>query len=186
MGEQQPLNESSWKLLAQGAEARVFLAENIIPGDEFSIVKERFEKKYRHAELDAKLSKQRFNGEVRAMVKAAKAGVDIPRVDFVDRAKKLIVMEYVRGQTMKMYFDDPRVSRENKLKFARCMGSTVAKLHDAGLVHGDLTTSNMMIRDSAVEHLTMIDFGLAFSTKSAEDMGVDLYVLNVRLSAFLY
>jgi len=163
-----------WTLLAQGAEARVYLAPGVVPGDALSIVKERFEKKYRHPELDSKLTKQRFNGEVRAMVKAARAGVDIPRLDFVDRNLKRIVMEYVHGRTMKAFFDDPIVERTEKLRLARLMGSTVAKLHEAGLIHGDLTTSNMLIRQNATNELTVIDFGLAFFSKSAEDMGVDL------------
>jgi TP53 regulating kinase-like protein len=169
-----PSYPTTWRLLAQGAEARVFLAENVFPGDEFSIVKERFEKKYRHKDLDTKLSRQRFNGEVRAMVKAAKSGVDVPRLDFVDKNSKRLVMEYVRGRTMKAFFDDSQILKARKLSFARAMGTAVAKLHNAGLVHGDLTTSNIMIRNENEETLTVIDFGLAFSTKSPEDMGVDL------------
>jgi Kae1-associated kinase Bud32 len=85
-------------------------------------------------------------------------------------------MEYVRGRTLKLVFDDAELPSATKLAYASKLGATVGMLHDAGLAHGDLTTSNVMVRDAASDRLTVIDFGLAFSTKSSEDMGVDLYV----------
>jgi TP53 regulating kinase and related kinases len=60
------------------------------------------------------------------------------------------------------------------------IGAAVARLHDGGLVHGDLTTSNMMIRDSD-EQLVLLDFGLSYFSKLPEDKGVDLYVMERAL-----
>ena len=51
-------------------------------------------------------------------------------------------------------------------------------MHEAKIVHGDLTTSNMLLRNSQPNHLVMIDFGLSYTTSLAEDMAVDLYVLE--------
>ncbi len=62
----------------------MYLAANVVPSAR-AIVKERFAKRYRHPALDAKLSKQRFLGEVRSMVKAAKSGIDVPGLYFVDK-----------------------------------------------------------------------------------------------------
>ena len=162
-----------WKLLAQGAEAKISLAPNLI-NDEFSVVKDRVVKKYRLSELENKISKQRFNAEVRAMIRASKAGVDVARLDMVDKKNKRLVMEFIRGRTTKMLFDDQSLSEEEKQQIAKLIGNIVAKLHNAGLIHGDLTTSNLMQRDGVHDSLTVIDFGLAYSSKSLEDMGVDL------------
>ena len=60
------------------------------------------------------------------------------------------------------------------------VGAAVAALHDGGLVHGDLTTSNLILRDGD-DSLVVIDFGLATHSTSAEDRGVDLYVLERAL-----
>ena len=60
---------------------------------------------------------------------------------------------------------------------AQKMGEAIAKMHDANIMHGDLTTSNMMIR-SGSESLVMIDFGLSFISAMSEDRAVDLYVLE--------
>ncbi len=64
---------------------------------------------------------------------------------------------------------------------ARAIGSAIGKMHDAGVVHGDLTTSNIMIKESAPEPgflIALIDFGLALMQPSIEDKAVDLYVLE--------
>lgn len=186
--EEKLLRQEGWTLLAQGAEARVFLAPGLVEGHEFSVVKERFTKSYRHPDLDAKLTNRRFKGEVRGMEKALKVGVDAPRIDLADKPSKRLVMEFVQGRTVKEILLDEHVSEERKECLALLIGKTVAQLHNAGLVHGDLTTSNLLVRtsqeagggggDGGVERLTVIDFGLSFSTKSVEDMGVDLYVTS--------
>jgi TP53 regulating kinase-like protein len=59
------------------------------------------------------------------------------------------------------------------------MGSILAKLHSNGVVHGDLTTSNMMIQENGA--LVLIDFGLAHISSNPEDLAVDLYVLERAL-----
>jgi len=64
------------------------------------------------------------------------------------------------------------------------VGSEIAKMHKADIIHGDLTTSNMMIRHpfaaKGPSHtkLVLIDFGLAHTSSLVEDKAVDLYVLE--------
>ncbi|KAJ4460404.1 putative TP53-regulating kinase [Paratrimastix pyriformis] len=72
--------------------------------------------------------------------------------------------------------------KERMDEAARKIGGTIARLHNAGICHGDLTTSNMMFRDDSAD-LVLIDFGLAFMSSSAEDKAVDLYVLERALLA---
>lgn len=76
------------------------------------------------------------------------------------------------------------------------VGVAIGKLHKVGIVHGDLTTSNMMLRpsdttreshdapslagenDSLRGDVVLIDFGLASTSSADEDRAVDLYVLE--------
>lgn len=55
------------------------------------------------------------------------------------------------------------------------MGQMILRLHNVNIIHGDLTTSNMMISN---DKLYLIDFGLAYTKPNAEDKAVDLYVLE--------
>ncbi|CAM9694573.1 unnamed protein product [Choristocarpus tenellus] len=113
------------------------------------------------------------------MVKAKKAGVETPCLFMVDSANTKIIMERVDGITVKQFLRermeaDPDVA----LKLAGDIGRAIAKMHDAQVVHGDLTTSNFMVRSGPLRRLVAIDFGLASSQPLPEDKAVDLYVLE--------
>ena len=141
------------------------------------ILKERFHKRYRHPTLDSKLTSQRLRQEVRSMLRSRKLGVPTPAVYNVDADTSTIYMELVNGQSLKAALnstvDD---DLNNQLELVRTMGRLVARLHDGNLVHGDLTTSNVMVVTDT--NLVFIDFGLSFFSTVAEDKAVDLYVLE--------
>lgn len=167
-------------LLKQGAEARVF--ESNFVGRR-CIVKERFSKKYRHPSLDSKLTSKRLNAEARCMTKARRLGVATPVLYGVDPVLHTLTFEYVDGPSVKdafLEFGSHGVVEERLDDIAAQIGDAIGKLHDGGLVHGDLTTSNMLIR-SSTNQLVLIDFGLSFTSTLPEDKAVDLYVLERAL-----
>ncbi|XP_057517525.1 uncharacterized protein LOC130798519 [Amaranthus tricolor] len=167
-------------LLKQGAEARVF--ESTFVGRR-SIVKERFSKKYRHPALDSKLTLKRLNAEARCMTKARKLGVSTPVLFAVDPMLHTLTFEYVEGPMVKeifLGFGTNGIVEERLQEIATQIGDSIAKLHDGGLIHGDLTTSNMLI-NKETNQLVLIDFGLSFISTLPEDKAVDLYVLERAL-----
>lgn len=94
----------------------------------------------------------------------------------------MIFYQYVEGKALREVFDDSTVSWEIKLELSSQLGSTIAVLHNGGIVHGDLTTSNVILRLSN-KRLVLIDFGLAKFTPNSEDKAVDLYVLERAFSS---
>ena len=96
-------------------------------------------------------------------------------------------MEFLDGPTLKQYLNSgPYLNKTDELCIASQIGDTVGKLHNAGLVHGDLTTSNIVVLNHKEEEeleLVLIDFGLAKSTFSVEEQAVDLYVLERALES---
>ncbi|KAG5514486.1 hypothetical protein RHGRI_035780 [Rhododendron griersonianum] len=172
--------DGSLVLLKQGAEARVF--ESTFVGRR-SIVKERFSKKYRHPTLDSKLTIKRLNAEARCTTKARRLGVCTPVLYAVDPILHTLTFEYVEGPSVKDVFLDfgsNGVVGERMDDIVVQIGDAIGKLHDGGLIHGDLTTSNMLIRDNT-NQLVLIDFGLSFTSTLPEDKAVDLYVLERAL-----
>ncbi|KVI03915.1 EKC/KEOPS complex subunit TP53RK [Cynara cardunculus var. scolymus] len=167
-------------LIKQGAEARVF--ESTFAGRK-SVVKERFSKKYRHPTLDSKLTLKRLNAEARCMTKARRLGVSTPVLYAVDPVSHTLTFEYVEGPSIKdifLEFGLQGVVEERMDDIALQIGDTIGKLHDGGVIHGDLTTSNMLWR-SGSNQLVLIDFGLSFVSTLPEDKAVDLYVLERAL-----
>lgn len=172
--------QSSLALIKQGAEARVF--ESTFVGRR-SIIKERFSKKYRHPSLDSKLTLKRLNAEARCMTKARRLGVSTPVLYAVDPVLHSLTFEYVEGPSVKeifLDFGEKGIIEERMDDMAKQIGDAIGKLHDGGLVHGDLTSSNMLVQ-SGTNQLVLIDFGLSFTSTLPEDKAVDLYVLERAL-----
>ncbi|XP_027164411.1 EKC/KEOPS complex subunit TP53RK [Coffea eugenioides] len=172
--------QSSLVLIKQGAEARVF--ESTFVGRR-SIIKERFSKKYRHPSLDSKLTLKRLNAEARCMTKARRLGVSTPVLYAVDPMLHSLTFEYVEGPSVKeifLDFGEQGIIEERMDDIAKQIGDAIGKLHDGGLIHGDLTTSNMLVQ-SGTNQLVLIDFGLSFTSTLPEDKAVDLYVLERAL-----
>ncbi|PSC76037.1 TP53-regulating kinase isoform B [Micractinium conductrix] len=167
-------DSSRYTLHSQGAEARVW--EGSFLGRS-AIVKQRFSKKYRHPQLDAKLTVSRLKGEVRSMMRARKLGVHTPVLYQVDHATACIYMERIEGHSLKTLLHNDELQGAELDALLLEVGRVIARLHDGGLVHGDLTTSNMMLRGSD-KQLILIDFGLSYNSVVPEDKGVDLYVLE--------
>ncbi|CAN1233135.1 EKC/KEOPS complex subunit bud32 [Linum perenne] len=180
MDTEEGVRDGSMVLIKQGAEARVF--ESNFVGKR-CVIKERFSKKYRHPTLDAKLTLKRLNAEARCMTKARRLGVTTPVLYAVDTVLHTLTFNYIDGTAVKdvlLEFGSNGVVEERLDDIAVQIGDAIAKLHDGGLIHGDLTTSNMLIRTGS-NQLVLIDFGLSFTSTLPEDKAVDLYVLERAL-----
>lgn len=152
-----------------GAEATV--APTIVMGRS-ALVKTRKIKSYRHAQLDHELRTTRARAEARLLAQARQAGVRTPLVLEV-RADSL-VLERLPGRQLKEV-----INATNAADLLREVGAATARLHERNLVHGDLTTSNILV-DGGV---SLIDFGLASLNAETEDKGADLHVLMEALEA---
>jgi Kae1-associated kinase Bud32 len=142
------------------------------------VVKRRVAKGYRISELDEIMRRQRTKREVQLMAAARAAGVPVPIVYDVSVRTHEIVMQYIPGPRLKDVIDehDETVQR----RWCAVVGEHVARLHAGGMVHGDLTTSNMLVWKDDV---FLIDFGLAGKSDSNEDRGVDLHLLKEACTA---
>ncbi|XP_031731467.1 EKC/KEOPS complex subunit TP53RK [Anarrhichthys ocellatus] len=171
---------SKAELIKQGAEARVYRAEFL---GKPTIVKERFPKRYRHPVLDEKLTHRRTVQEVRSILRCRRAGISAPVVYFVDYTSHCIFLEEIAGSsTVRDHIASTWQSDCSKELgwLAERVGQILAKMHDEDVVHGDLTTSNMLLRhqEDGESELFLIDFGLSYISALPEDKGVDLYVLE--------
>jgi TP53 regulating kinase-like protein len=155
--------------ISQGAEARLYRI-----GDK--IVKERFAKDYRIAEIDDRLRKQRTRKEARILDKLNKINYPCPKL-FKDDDKQIVEMEFLDGNKVRDILE-----KSDYKKMCEEIGRKVAILHNNNIVHGDLTTSNMIM----MNEIYFIDFGLSFSSTKIEDKAVDLHLLRQALESKHY
>src|SRR3989338_4125550 len=118
-------------------------AEAVLYREGGSLIKERVKKVYRIEEIDKPLRVKRTKREANVMEKAA---CNVPKVFRVDEKKAAIEMEFLDGPVLKGVIDDAR----DKEKICRSFAGQIARLHDAGIIHGDLTTSNALLKDGDV------------------------------------
>lgn len=160
------------KIIKRGAEAVLYKTDS-------QVVKNRIKKNYRIAEIDEPLRKQRTKIEARLLSEARRAGIATPQVFSVEENK--INMEYIRGERLKELLNS--CNNKKRIMLAREIGSAIALLHNSGVIHGDLTTSNMILKG---EKIFFIDFGLGGFSKRIEDFAMDMSVLKEALKSTHY
>jgi N6-L-threonylcarbamoyladenine synthase/protein kinase Bud32 len=161
------------ELIAQGAEAKLF-RENKEQGA--ILVKERIPKEYRCKELDKKIRHERTALEASLLRKAKSTGVNTPSVLEINKDETKITMEFIEGKRVK-----DALGKKNFEKICFETGQNIGKLHSYGIIHGDLTTSNII--QNTQGKLVFIDFGLGFHSRKTEDKAVDLLVFKKTFEA---
>jgi TP53 regulating kinase-like protein len=176
---------TSLELIKQGAEGKLY---RTIYDQKPCLIKERFVKNYRHPDLDKQLTKSRIRAEEKAIKRCEIAGVLVPKIYKVNIDDRKIYMEYFdKSKTAKDFINElfKKNQKEKLDELTKRIGEIVGKMHASNIIHGDLTTSNMLINpkdsDSHQYDIIMIDFGLSSYSTSVEDKGVDLYVLERAL-----
>jgi TP53 regulating kinase-like protein len=166
-------------LIKKGAEANLYLAD--WHGRKV-ILKKRLPKEYRPSALDEQIRAYRTIHEPQLMHEAKKAGVPTPIIFLVDVENTTIIMEYIRGRQIKQLLNEVTKSERQNLCFE--IGESIGKLHEYGIVHGDLTTSNFVRCPQG--KIFFVDFGLADKTRELEARGVDLHLMKRALQSTHY
>lgn len=174
---------NGFELIKQGAEAKLYKGTYL---NQPAIIKERFLKKYRHPDLDTKITHDRIKAESRIISRCFNIGILTPVLYLVDLKRRIIVMQFFEDSITVKDFINKYEKSEMLKKLMQNIGRLINKIHSNNIIHGDLTTSNILIvkKDSSRDfeenniELALIDFGLSYIEQSAEDKGVDLYVLE--------
>ena len=157
-------------ILAQGAEALIIKSGK-------TIIKRRIKKNYRLEVLDERLRKSRTKSEAKIIDKLSKR-INVPEIIKVDERTKEIIMEFIDGIKISESLDSFSLAKQKKI--CGQIGKELGKIHDENLIHGDLTTSNMILKENRVY---FIDFGLGFHSSRIEDKAVDLHLFKQALES---
>ena len=157
------------KIIQQGAEAVIYKENNFV-------IKDRIKKSYRIEQLDNKIRKQRTKAESKLLEKASKI-INVPKIKKIEESK--ITLDYIKGKKLSEHLNKlpDKLTKET----CRKIGQSIAKLHDNNIIHGDLTTSNIILTSD--KKVWFIDFGLGFNSERFEDKAVDLHLIKQALEA---
>jgi Kae1-associated kinase Bud32 len=185
-----------YSLIGHGAEAKIYLIEtdnkennkfifnfdkeflnNLeISSNEFKIeyeknkivLKYRYNKKYRNEIIDKEFRKYRTRIESK-ILKKLESLINIPKLIYSDEDNGIIIMEYIEGYKLSEYLE--KIDYENILYE---IGKYIGTMHKNKIVHGDLTTGNIIYNGK----IYFIDFGLSFFSTKIEDFAVDLHLFK--------
>jgi len=166
-------------LIKRGAEASIYLEDW---RNRKVILKRRHPKNYRIPEIDRIIRIQRTKHEPQMIHKAKEAGVPTPIIFMVDLEEATIIMEFVEGRQVKQILNN--LPSEERINLCYQIGRLIGKLHKSGIIHGDLTTSNMIL--TPYGNIVFIDFGLSEQSLELEDRGVDLHLMKRALASTHY
>ncbi|KAK5987484.1 EKC/KEOPS complex subunit BUD32 [Cladobotryum mycophilum] len=186
-------------LITQGAEGRLYKTTYLLPTIPCAL-KYRPPKPWRHPILDQRLTKHRILSEARILAKCRRDGLRVPAIYGLDEAAGWLMLEWIHGTPVRININarlgnrTEGIENDEELKgLMRKIGTAVGKMHKIGIIHGDLTTSNMMLSPSSESaangsessgnsslegEIVIIDLGLASGGVQDEDRAVDLYVLE--------
>jgi TP53 regulating kinase-like protein len=170
------MGEVKLQLIKKGAEASLYLARW---HGEKVIIKKRLPKRYRPPKLDEQIRIYRTIHEPQLMNEAKKAGVPTPTIFLVDVNEAAITMEFIEGIQVKQLLT--KITKSERESICIKIGESIGKLHGKGIIHGDLTTSNMILDHEG--KIYFVDFGLGEKTKELEAMGVDLHLMKRALQS---
>ncbi len=166
-------------LFKKGAEASLYL---VSWHGRKVVVKVRIPKRYRPEELDERIRSYRTVHEPQLMHEAKAAGVPTPLIYMVNVPEASITMQYVEGQQIKQLLN--KAPQDKRRELCAAIGESIGKLHSHGLIHGDLTTSNMIL--SPEGKIFFVDFGLGEKNIEVEAEGVDLHLMKRALQSTHY
>jgi len=161
------------KTLYQGAEAIIYQKEN-------TIIKDRTVKSYRLKQLDDKIRIQRTRRETKLLIRASEL-INCPKpIKPTEPTKTKIKMPFIDGKKLSEHLD--KLQSNQQKQTCEQIGKSIAKLHDNDIIHGDLTTSNIILSKQN-NQVWLIDFGLGFQSPRIEDKAVDLHLIKQALEA---
>jgi TP53 regulating kinase-like protein len=159
------------KLVRRGAEANLFYGSWF---GKKALFKIRIPKKYRLNVLDKKIRRTRTVNEAKALIKVKLYGINVPEVFEINFESSTIIMQFIQGEKLKDLMKS--LNPDKKQKLFKDVGKQIAILHIHGHIHGDITTSNMIV--TSEENVFLIDFGLHEYSDTIEDKSVDLHLLK--------
>jgi len=172
---------SKEKLISKGAEAYIYLTEFL---GLKAIKKVRIKKEYRSDFVDTRLRRQRTKREAKLLSMVKRKGIPAPSIYDLDLLNFTIILEFIEGKILRDILINNLLDKEIEIEIFHKIGQYIGSMHKSNIIHGDLTTSNIIL--TPYNRIVFIDFGLGGVTTSIEDKGIELRVFYTSLNSKHY
>ena len=171
--------------LGEGGMGTVYRVEHAVLGRQYALKVLRS----KVIEHDATAA-QRFVREARAAARVRHPHiVDVFDFGYLADGRPYFVMELCEGESLASLIRRGPLAPAEAVTIARQMAQALAAVHDHGVVHADVTPSNVLVVSRDPLHVKLLDFGLAAiagETLAEEDndfvLGTPAYISPEQLS----
>ncbi|WP_433928140.1 serine/threonine-protein kinase [Sorangium cellulosum] len=144
------------ELVAMGGIAAVFRAKKLATGEDVAVKvlhpdAEELPELIERFEREAIAGRHIFHPNVAAVYE----------INQLDDGAWFMVMEFIRGTTLRKLIDKGPVPPVRAANIARQLATALNAAHDFGIIHRDVKPLNIMVLDGPEERVQLIDFGLA-------------------------
>lgn len=176
------------ELIKKGAEANIYTGRFV--GIDI-IIKNRISKKYRHKFIDQRIRFLRTRNEARVLLTASDIGINTPKLIGCNISEYTLILERIDGENVGTLLINSTDSNKDKEKTLyrkivnsfRRIGEQVALMHNSGIIHGDLTPFNVILKEKPY----LLDFGLSsIDHSNIEKMATDILTFEAILLAISY
>src|SRR6185503_16314292 len=87
--------------------------------------------------------------------------VRVLHADVMSDGRMFVAMELLSGPTLEQLLVDGPLAPMRALGLARQLVAGLAAAHAAGIIHGDVSTANIVVVDGSDPRLVLLDFGLS-------------------------
>ncbi|MFD2441143.1 serine/threonine-protein kinase [Paracoccus kondratievae] len=154
-------------LVSVGGMGEVYRAENVFTGDPVAV------KVILPNLADDQAVLEMFRHEARVLVQLHDEAI-VRYHNFVldpDLGRYCLIMEFVEGRHLgDRLKGDGALDDVGALTLMRRIGAGLARAHDQGVTHRDLSPDNVILRNDRVDEAVLIDFGIARSTELGDGL----------------
>ncbi|WP_457558466.1 bifunctional N(6)-L-threonylcarbamoyladenine synthase/serine/threonine protein kinase [Candidatus Harpocratesius sp.] len=161
----------NFEVIGHGAEA--FLVR-INWFEKPALLKNRIKKSYRISAIDLPLRIHRTITEGRLLISLYQAGIPVPLVYDIIPNEAALIMEFIEGNRLKDII--PELTPQKIQQYSYLIGEYLALMHNLEIAHGDLTTSNVILKPN--HQLILIDFGLSVPDVGIEEKAMDIHLFQ--------
>ncbi len=164
------------QLIGQGGMASVYLAVDTILKREVAV-------KILRGDLSKdSVSLTRFQREANAATKLSHPNIVEVYDVGEDNGRYFIVMEYVKGRSLKELINQRgALPKEEAVNIMKQLVSAVSTAHKNGIIHRDIKSQNVLIKDDGTVKLS--DFGIALAADAVQLTQTDVVIGSVHYLA---
>ncbi|XP_065837719.1 uncharacterized protein [Oscarella lobularis] len=159
-------DEDNKRLLGSGSFGKVYLGDLNLRGKDVAVAVKRYKPPKNDRPSTVRLTKRQFSSEMKALSRCQHPNIISVIAYCIDGPELCMAYELIRGGTLReaLSKNNPNPPHwKDRLFIVQDLSDALNYLHSIGIIHRDVKTANILLKNDDVERVTvkLADFGLS-------------------------